>query len=305
MKNRIMQEFDFKEFYENIQKDFLEVNRLISDIEREYWANMYNYTDNYEFDEELEFNKERLVENFELIKLKFEFAYEFLHLEKMSIQLEKELKKHIGKMDNLDYIPFVDVFYSPVKWIFTRHLSALTSHIEIDNESEYETTNSFLLLEQILRGTPKMLTDRKIEPSSEAEVRGEVYSTLIHVFPDTVREIPISKVSKIYKPDIGIKRLKSAIEYKFVDSELEAKTAIGGIFEDINGYEGSDDWTTFYAVIYMTDNFMTQDQIEAEFKLSKVPHHWKPIIVFGKGNRIRKPSVKTTTSKRGRKKNGA
>lgn len=305
MKNRAMQEFDFKEFYENIQKDFLEANRLISDIEREYWANMHNHTDNDEFDEELEFSKERLIETFELIELKFEFAYEFLHLEKMANQLEKELKKHIGKMDNLDYIPFVDVFYSPVKWIFTRHLSALTSHFKIDDESEYETTNSFLLLEQILRGTPKMLTDRKIEPSNEAEVRIEVYNTLIHVFPDTVREIPISKVSKIYKPDIGVKRLKSAIEYKFVDSEHEAKTAIGGIFEDINGYEGSDDWTTFYAVIYMTDNFMTQDQIVADFKLSKVPHHWKPIIVFGKGNRTRKPREKTTTSKRRRKNNSA
>lgn len=130
-----------------------------------------------------------------------------------------------------------------------------------------------------------MLSDRKIEPSNEAEVRAEVYKTMIHVFPDTVKEIPITKVSKTYKPDIGVKRLKSAIEYKFVDSEEEAKTAIGGIFEDIQGYEGSDDWTTFYAVIYMTDNFLTQDQVKAEFKLSKVPHHWKPLVVYGKGKR--------------------
>lgn len=40
---------------------------------------------------------------------------------------------------------------------------------------------------------------------------------------------------------------------------------------------------------------MTQDQIEAEFKLSRVPHHWKPIVVFGKGNRTRK--LRTSTSK--------
>jgi hypothetical protein len=167
----------------------------------------------------------------------------------------------------------------------TKHLNAITSHIKIESESEFENTNSILLLEQILRGTPKMLFHREIQPTNEAEVRNEVYKNLIHVFPDTVREIPISKVSKIYKPDIGIKRIKSAIEYKFVTSESEAKTAIGGIFEDISGYEGSDDWTTFYAVIYMTDNFMTQDQVEAEFKLSKVPHHWKPIVVYGKGDR--------------------
>ncbi len=288
-----MNDFDFIEFYNNLQKDFTDANRLISDIERENWGRM-QYSGNVEddYDEELEFNKERLVETLEVIKLKIDFAHEYLSLTKMSEKLEKELKKYEGKFGELDYIPFVDVFYSPVKWVLTRHLNALTSHVKLENESEFENTNSFILLEQILRGTPKMLTDRNIEPSNEAQVRNEVYNTLIHVFPDTIRELPIAKISKVYKPDIGIKRLKSAVEYKFVDSETEAKTAIGGIFEDINGYEGSEDWTTFYAVIYMTDNFLTQDQIEAEFKLSKVPHHWKPIVVFGKGQRLKKIRTK-------------
>jgi hypothetical protein len=49
------------------------------------------------------------------------------------------------------------------------------------------------------------------------------------------------------------------------------------IFEDIQGYAGSEDWKTFYAVIYQTDHFMTQAQIDEEFKLSKVDHNWKPI----------------------------
>jgi hypothetical protein len=288
-----MKDFDFIEFHNNLQKDFTDANRLISDIERENWGRM-QYSGNVEddYEEELEFNKERLVETLEVIKLKIDFAHEYLSLTKMSEKLEKELKKYEGKFGELDYIPFVDVFYSPVKWVLTRHLNALTSHVKLENESEFENTTSFILLEQILRGTPKMLTDRNIEPSNEAQVRNEVYNTLIHVFPDTIRELPIAKISKVYKPDIGIKRLKSAVEYKFVDSEAEAKTAIGGIFEDINGYEGSEDWTTFYAVFYMTDNFLTQDQIEAEFKLSKAPHHWKPIVVFGKGQRIKKVRTK-------------
>jgi hypothetical protein len=290
-----MREFNFVEFYNNIQKDFLDANQLISDIERAEWDTMHSHEHQEHhpyYDEEKEFNQERLVENLEGIKLKIDFAHEYLGLTKMSKKLTKELEKYNGEFGELKFISFVDVFYSPVKWILTRHLNALTSHIKIETESEYEHTNSMMLLEQILRGTPKMLSDRKIEPTNEAEVRNEVYKTLIHVFPDTVREIPIAKISKTYKPDIGIKRLKSAIEYKFVDSESEAKLAIGGVFEDINGYAGSKDWTTFYAVIYMTDNFLTQDQVEAEFKLSKVPHHWKPIVVFGKGKRERKLKLK-------------
>lgn len=289
-----MKEFDFVEFYKNLQKDFLEANRLVMDIERIEWDRMHYSEQEPEFEQQNDLKEDILVETLELIKLKIDFAYEYLGLAKMPDRLASELKKYDGKYAQLEYIHYVDVFFSPVVSILNRHLNALTSHVKIESESEYESTNSIMLLEQILRGTPKMLSDRKIEPTNEAEVRNEVYKTLIHVFPDTVREIPIAKISKTYKPDIGVRRLKSAIEYKFVSSATEAKTALGGIFEDINGYEGSLDWTTFYAVIYMTDNFVTQDQVEAEFKLSKVPHHWKPIVVFGKGKR--EPKIKMKSS---------
>lgn len=298
-----MRDFNFIEFHNNVQKDFLDANRVISDIESAEWADMHSEPDERGYDDEKDFNKERLVEILEAIRLKLDFAHEYLGLIKMSERLSTDLAKYKGKFGELEFIQYVDVFYSPVKWILTKHLNALTSHIKIETESEYENTNSLILLEQILRGTPKMLSDRNIKPTDEAVVRNEVYKNLIHVFPDTVREIPIAKVSKTYKPDIGIKRLKCAVEYKFVDSDKEAKTAIGGIYEDINGYEGSEDWTTFYAVIYMTDNFITQDQVEAEFKLSKVPHHWKPIVVFGKGQRPRAARKTRVTKKR--KKNGA
>lgn len=253
---------------------------LIEGVERYYWRAMYEGGKPGEHDDygHYDFNTERLTSAFELIKLKFDFAHEFLQLNRMSQQLEKDLKKYEGELGVLNYMGYIDIWYSPVKDIFSRHLSALTSHIKIEASGEYETTNSFFLLEQILRGTPKILTDRKTEPVNEKEVKKAVYDTLVHVFPDTVREIPIAKVSKVYKPDLGVKRLKSAIEYKFVDTEQECKTVIGGVFEDIHGYEGSTDWTTFYAVIYMTDNFMTQDQITAEFKLSNVPFNWKPIV---------------------------
>src|SRR5690606_25373570 len=110
-------------------------------------------------------------------------------------------------------------------------------HVPIEGREESEHQISKKYLEQILKGTPKILSDRCIEPENEKEVRKEVYGIMIHIFPDTVREIPIAKVAKTYKPDIGIKSLKCAIEYKFVDTAKEAKSALGGIFEDIMGYE--------------------------------------------------------------------
>lgn len=280
-----MKEFDFVEFRNNIQKDFLEANGVIVDIEEYEWDLFHNGSISDVAEEGKRFNENRLAEILEVVKLKIEFAHEYLGLIKLTEKLTEDLKKYDRNYGELQFEEVYEVFFSPVKYILTKHLNVLTSHVKIETESEYEYTNSMMLLEQMLRGTAKMLFDRKIEPTNEAQVRNEVYKNLIHVFPDTVREIPISKVSGTYKPDIGVKRLKSAIEYKFVDSAHEAKIAIGGIFEDIMGYSGSADWTMFYAVIYMTDNYMTQDQVEAEFKLSNVPHHWKPIVVFGKGSR--------------------
>ncbi|GAA3734262.1 hypothetical protein GCM10022422_16440 [Flavobacterium ginsengisoli] len=52
-------------------------------------------------------------------------------------------------------------------------------------------------------------------------------------------------------------------------------------------YEGSADWRLFYAVIYMTNSYMTQDQLEMEFQISKIPNNWKPLIVYGKGSRLK------------------
>lgn len=140
-------------------------------------------------------------------------------------------------------------------------------------------------LERILLGTPKIITDRGIDPEKESDVRNAVYSVLIHPYPDTVRDIPIAKVSKAYKPDIGIRSLKAAVEYKFVATEADARRVIGEVFEDVHGYAGSEDWKYFYAVFYITDAFFTPAQVEAEFQMSNVDRSWKPLLVSGKGRR--------------------
>jgi hypothetical protein len=68
---------------------------------------------------------------------------------------------------------------------------------------------------------------------------------------------------------------------------------LGEIYTDIHGYSGSADWTHFYAVIYMTGAFMTRHQIEAEWKLTNVPHNWKCILVTGAGERRKKAKRET------------
>ncbi len=282
-----MRKFNFKNFNKTLSKDFVFAFNAMSEIENYNWDLMNGYTPPPHVEGEVELNKERFVDRLLSIEAKILFAYEYLGLTNMYEMISAQLDEYDENYDQLDFLSYIDVFESPVLSILDKHFKAIISQLDTNDVEEQNDLKNMMLLERMLRSTGKMLSDREIEPSNEAIVRNEVYKTLTLVFPDTVREMSISKVTKTFKPDIGIKSLKCAIEYKFSDSKEEIKTAIGGIFEDMKGYEGSLDWTKFYAVFYITDNFITQDQIEAEFKLSKVPINWKPIVVFGKGRRIK------------------
>lgn len=191
------------------------------------------------------------------------------------------------KVTELGLIPYVGEMHSDTLGLFWKYHATLSSLMGEDTKQQHKAERR-KQFEGILINTPKIVKDRNIEPSNEAEVRKCVYDLLIHVFPDTVREASIIQGTKTYKPDIGIKSLKIAAEYKFADSADEVKKAIGGLYEDMRGYAGSEDWKHFFAVVYMTDAFFTQQQIMAEFKHTKADENWKPILVIGKGARKKK-----------------
>lgn len=288
-----MANFDFKIFIKNINNDFAIANSLINKIQKyQFELAFYIETQDIQYEEDIvaedanDFNKECLRSIIKSIKRKISFAIEYNGLHSFLKEFNLELNNYESDYSELEYESYIGNFYSPVIELLQNYFEAITSQ-SVDLSSQMQETD-FFRLERILKGTPKILYDRKIEPTNEKEVRKEIYNYLIHSFPDTVREIPISKVSKTFKPDIGIKSLKCAIEYKFIDSSTDYKTAISGIFEDIQGYAGSEDWKIFYAVFYMTDHFITEPQIESEFILSNVPHNWKPIIIYGKGQRKNK-----------------
>jgi REase_DpnII-MboI len=185
---------------------------------------------------------------------------------------------------SLSYMGWVGVLYCPALEYLADSFEALSAVLPRADGAAV-SFDRIGLLEQVLRGTPKLIHDRGLHPSRELEISDAVYSMLIHMFPDTVREVPIAQVSKAYKPDIGVRSLKAAIEYKFADSERKSRLVLGQIYEDIHGYAGSADWTNFFAVIYMTGAFLTQAQVDAERQLTDVPHSWKPILVTGMGSR--------------------
>lgn len=286
--------FDFGKFNSNVINDFKEAYELVHTLENDV---RYGNEELF-YDEEHDLNRLKLDDRTLQIKLKILFALEYLGLTKMIETFEKDFSKYEKDLTALESAPYIDVLFSPALGFLHHYLSAITSFIDSSENKELQLKNSRDQLERILRNTPKILADHNINPEDEKTVRLSVYKMLTHIFADTVREVPIPKISKTYKPDIGIIQLKSAIEYKFAASEQDVKNAIGGIFEDTKGYENSSDWTTFYAVIYMTGHFFTQEQIIAEFKTAKVSENWKPILVVGSGSkRQKKKTIKSVKKK--------
>ena len=140
-----------------------------------------------------------------------------------------------------------------------------------------------------MQNTPQIILNSGIEPSNEKQVKDKVKEVLGYYFYDVVREMPIQKSVKTFKPDIGIKSLSLAIEYKFADSKEEVKTIISGINDDIVGYSRNMEWKKFFAVIYQTNMYFNAGQIENFYKKEcLVPENWEFILVHGVGERKRR-----------------
>jgi hypothetical protein len=146
------------------------------------------------------------------------------------------------------------------------------------------------IFENILQNAGKIIEARKLEPKNEKEIRTALREVLGFAFPDVVKEIPIEKSLKTYHPDIGVTSLMAAAEVKFVTTKEEAKAALDGIYADMKGYSGRYEWRSFYAVIYMTEPFYSQKDVEREFRLVKAELSWTPFVVLGPGARNKKAS---------------
>jgi hypothetical protein len=119
----------------------------------------------------------------------------------------------------LELLPWVGVLSSPALDRLGWALAALQAFIPESAVNELNALTELDRLERMLEGTAKLIHDGKLLPEKEADIKNEMCRFLIHWFPHTVREVPIAQVSKVYRPEIGIRDLKAAIEYKFADSE--------------------------------------------------------------------------------------
>ena len=174
------------------------------------------------YDEEHDMEQLSFESKIERLHISFCTLIEALNMPTLLEQYKSDFFKLEGKHTKHDMLPYTGEFHSETLglfWQYHKTLSSLIGH----NVQEKLIDERISHFESILINTPKIVKDRGVEPSNEAEVRKCVYDLLIHIFPDTVREIPIVQETKTYKPDLGVKSLKVAAEYKFADSVMKLK----------------------------------------------------------------------------------
>jgi len=167
------------------------------------------------------------------------------------------------------------------------HLSRINMHIStLRTMTDVASTTAHDVLKTILQNTGKILIKNGINPSKENHVRNAVLELIRFGFEDAHKEVPIPKGFKTYRADIGIPSVRALIEYKFVKSLTEMKASLDGVYADMKGYSGEDSWRTFYAVFYMTEPFVRQDEVERKFGLVNADLNWIPIVVHGPSSKV-------------------
>ena len=188
-----------------------------------------------------------------------------------------EKMKSFSDLVQIEPVPRDVMMFSPPLQAannFFRSMSVMTEGREITGLGVFE---------QILENTGKIIASRNLAPEKETAVSDAVLEVMKFAFPEATKTIDMPKSLKTYKPDIGVRPLMAAAEYKYANTKEKAKNVLDGIYADMHGYSGSSEWRTFYAVIYQTETFYTQKDVEREFQLVRANLNWRPIVVFGKG----------------------
>lgn len=169
--------------------------------------------------------------------------------------------------------------------VFLAKMNKFLSSFEFTESSrdKYDRVSGLQYLETILKNTAVIISKNKLSPKTETEVYSAVKSTLEFIF--TSSKSPKSnfiKTAKEYKPDILIPELYAAIEYKYAADEQKLKSTIEQIAADVKGYTGDKDYSIFYAVFYVTEDFWGQTKFSKVWSDQGFPKNWIPIYIVGK-----------------------
>ena len=207
-------------------------------------------------------------------------VFELLGLKAALKAFEKEFESVSNTMGKVEYF---DEYIGP----HNEAVDLLSSRLAILRPL-LETPSAVLeqrkLLSRMLRQVPHYIEGMSHHQKREKDVQDDLSLVLRLSFPDVIREPTVAKQTKTYCPDFGIESIGTAVEVKFATDKTKAKSVIGELYEDMKGYAGSE-FSFFCALVYMTGNFLTQDQVDAELRKVESPKEWKVFLVVGAGGK--------------------
>jgi len=189
--------------------------------------------------------------------------------------------------DDCDKCPLYDNFEYDDFWTgefnnsFLLKISEFLTPFEFHDPTKKET--GLIYLETILKNTEYYLNSLEINPTKESDVYRPIRQVVHTVFPSSINAgSTFLKPNKQYKPDILIPELKAAVEYKFANTKDKLNSNIEEVISDSQGYTNDFNYSFFYAVFYVTQDFLGNSRFTETWKKHNLPDNWIPIYIVGR-----------------------
>lgn len=240
------------------------------------YAEIDEYNEEYYRNEILEDLAGRLafsvVQSFNAVRL----AFELLGIDQSRRALEQGVEARANDLSIVDYYDEYMGPHNPVVDYLSDQLNMIAPLVKPPTKNDNVRNILFRMLQQF----PYYIEERDADLNKEKDVQDNLERVLRLAFPDVIRNATTPKQTKTYIPDFGIDSIATAVEVKYVKHADKAPLAIGGLYEDMKGYADSS-FSHFVALVYMTGNFMTQAQVDAELKKVSAPESWHVFAVVG------------------------
>lgn len=247
--------------------------------------------DDRERDEVLESVSDRLSSVTIRAKDAVRLVLELVELPGATAAFDEGWVKESAGIGTVDYIDEFIGPYSPPVDFLNYQADLLRPLFSVPNEVDEQRS----VLDRMLRQTPHYLEETKQLPAREKDIQDSLEPVLGLAFPDLIREAATPKQTKTYFPDFGIESIQTAIEVKYVKNRGDAPKTLGSLYEDMKGYAASQ-FDLFLAVVYMTGNYLTEEQVRAEWKKVGVPKSWRVYLLFVRESAALKPAKTSTTA---------
>lgn len=132
----------------------------------------------------------------------------------------------------------------------------------------------------VLKSTAQIVSKIRVFNLSEASIYNEVLWVL-HFYFDARRGSPVGSRGKfgIYRPDLLIPELSTAIEYKYVREKALLNPYLDGLIADATNYKGDSEYNQFIAVVCFEKLLFSEESIRQAWSEKQFPSNWELIVV--------------------------